>query len=308
MTTRILYVGGMPRSGSTLLTWMLGELPGHVAIGELYYLWSAGLKRDQLCGCGETFSDCPFWTEVGRRAFGGWEQVDVDRAVELATRIDDSRQLPKILGARLLPSFRAVRDEYLDLLTRVYDAVSELSGDATVVDGSKRASMAYLLRASSRLDLRVVHVVRDPRGVANSWSKQVDLPEGAGVRGYLKIRSTRLIVRRWLTVNSLLGLLRRLGVPVHVVRYEDLAADPERVMRALATFCGVPADPDPIEFVRPDGLHLHRAHMVEGGRVRFADLPLTMRLDEAWRTEMPPGRRRWVEAVTWLPRRRRGYV
>lgn len=307
MATRVLYVGGMPRSGSTLLTWMLGELPGHVAVGELFYLWSAGIQRDQLCGCGEPFSACPFWTEVGCRAFGGWSEVDVDRAVALTHEVDSTRRLPRILAARFLPSFRRRRDAYLDLLARVYAAVSETAGGSVVVDGSKRPSLAFLLRASTRLDVRVVHILRDPRGVVHSWSKQVTLPEGAGVRGYLKVRSTRLIVRRWLTVTALFGLLRRLGVPVTTIRYEDLAGDPHGALRDLLDFCDVPVDPDPTAFIRADGLHLTRAHMVEGGRVRFTDLPLVMRLDEAWRTEMPAGRQRAVGLATWLPRRRRGY-
>ena len=37
---RLLYVGGVPRSGSTLADMMIGQLPGHVGVGELYYLWA----------------------------------------------------------------------------------------------------------------------------------------------------------------------------------------------------------------------------------------------------------------------------
>jgi hypothetical protein len=38
-----------------------------------------------------------------------------------------------------------------------------------VVDSSKRPANALLLAASDDIDLFVVHLVRDPRGVANSW-------------------------------------------------------------------------------------------------------------------------------------------
>lgn len=307
--TRVLYVGGMPRSGSTLLTWMLGQLPGHCAVGELFYLWTSGLERDQLCGCGEAFRSCEFWTDVGERAFGGWSAVDVERVRTLMRRVDATTQIPRVLGSRFLPTFRREQQEYADLLARVYGAASHVSGCPTVVDGSKRPSLAYLLRTAPQVDLRVVQIVRDPHGVAHSWSKQVTLPPGAGAREYLKVRPTRLITRRWITVNALIRGIRRLSVPVLTVRYEDLVAEPRATMASIAAFSGAHQvnGSDPVHFVRSDGVHLAPAHMVEGGRVRFSPSPLTLRLDESWRLEMPAPRRRAVSLTTAVARRRYGY-
>ena len=274
--TRVLYVGGMPRSGSTLLTWMLGELPQHVAVGELFYLWSPGITRNQLCGCGRSFSDCPFWQQVGETAFGGWDAVDTERVVTLLADVDKTSRIPGILLAGLLPSFRRRVEEYLGLMERVYGAISRVSGGATVVDGSKRPSLAYLLRASREVDLRVVQIVRDPRGVVHSWSKQVQLPPGSGSRGYLKVRSTRQITRRWITVNAMIRLIGRTGVPLMVVRYEDLVREPKRIISQIAEFSGLSTGADPAGFVDGSSVHLERAHMVEGGRVRFSPSPLVM--------------------------------
>jgi hypothetical protein len=304
--TRVLYVGGMPRSGSTLLTWIIGQLPGHVAIGELFYLWSAGIARNQLCGCGRPFSDCPFWQQVGDVAFGGWETV-TPRAEALIGEVDTTSRIPSILSARLRPRFGRRMAEYLDLLEHVYGAAATVADGATVVDGSKRPSTAYLLRASRKIDLRVVQIVRDPRGVVQSWSKQVELPSGAGSRGYLKVRSTRQITRRWITVNATIRALGLLGVPLMTVRYEDLVREPGRVVQEIADFAGVHADTDPTAFVDGTLVHLTPAHMVEGGRVRFSQSPLEMRLDERWRSEMPVARRRLVDVVTRPARRRYGY-
>ena len=64
----VLFVGGMPRSGSTLFDLMVGQLPGHCDVGELFYLWQAGPLRDQLCACGEPFSELPLLD--GRRRAG----------------------------------------------------------------------------------------------------------------------------------------------------------------------------------------------------------------------------------------------
>ena len=46
---RVLYVGGLPRSGSTLLDLLLHQLPGHVGVGEIYYLWNDSLLHDAPC-------------------------------------------------------------------------------------------------------------------------------------------------------------------------------------------------------------------------------------------------------------------
>lgn len=302
----VLYIGGMPRSGSTLLTWLLGELPDSCAVGELFYVWTAGIERDQLCGCGELFSACPFWTAVGQRAFGGWDQVDVAEMRRLTRGVDSTSALGKLPVGALLPGYRRDRAAYTEALEQVYAAVREVSGAATVVDGSKRPSMAHLLANRRGVRLAVVHLVRDPRGVVNSWSKQVALPDGASSRGYLKIRSGRLMTRRWISVNWLIGLLRRRGVPVATVRYEDLMAEPSRAVATVLTDLGRPTD-GVDQVVEGRALNLSPAHMVEGGRVRFASLPLELELDESWRQEMPARKQRMVRLATVLSRRRYGY-
>lgn len=304
---RVLYVGGMARSGSTLLTWILGQLPQHIAVGEVFYVWSAGVADDQLCGCGRPFSECPFWQEVGQEAFGGWDAVNLVRVAELRDAVDQTSRIPVILLARILPRFRRRRDEYLSLMERVYGAISHVAGDVTVVDGSKRPSLAYLLRTSPNVDLRVVQIVREPRGVVHSWSKQVPLPMGASRRGYIPSRPTRQSTRRWVTVNAMIKALGRLDVPLKIVRYEDLVRDPKRVVEEIAGFSGLSPASDPAGFITGSSVHVQPAHMVEGGRVRFTPSPLQMKADEAWRSDMPVGRRRMVDLVTRVARGRYGY-
>ena len=77
MTTAVpvAFVGGHGRSGSTLLSRVLGAVPGFVTVGELCYLWDQGVLMDRMCGCGKSFSECEFWTAVGKEAFGGWDPV-----------------------------------------------------------------------------------------------------------------------------------------------------------------------------------------------------------------------------------------
>jgi hypothetical protein len=68
---RVLFLGGLGRSGTTLLERVLGELPGVCPLGEVVHLRERDLRNGERCGCGATFSDCDFWRSVGEEAFGG---------------------------------------------------------------------------------------------------------------------------------------------------------------------------------------------------------------------------------------------
>lgn len=304
--TLVVFVGGMPRSGSTLLDLMVGQLPGHCDVGELFYLWQAGPLRDQRCACGEVFSACPFWRAVGDEAFGGWDRVDVPRVLRLQHEVDRTAVLPLLLLGPLLPGHAAKVREYLDTTTRLYAAVARVAGSSVVVDSSKRPSTAYLLRRAPGIALRLVHVVRDPRGVVNSWSREVALPEGAGARSHLKKRPLRQVVRRWVTVNLMTELLGR-SVPLVRLRYEDLVGAPREAMHRVLALTGTPATEDATSFLGPDGLRTGASHAVAGGRVRLRSGPLPLQLDEAWRRELPAWKRVVTVGCTAPLMRRYGY-
>ncbi|WP_426508005.1 hypothetical protein ACPPVO_56650 [Dactylosporangium sp. McL0621] len=82
---RVLFLGGLGRSGTTLLERLLGELPGVVPLGEVVHLWERDIAGDERCACGDHFSECGFWQAVGEKAFGGWRHVDVWRVLPCVT-------------------------------------------------------------------------------------------------------------------------------------------------------------------------------------------------------------------------------
>lgn len=304
----VLYVCGMPRSGSTLLDLMLGQFVGHCDVGELFYLWQSGVERNFRCACGEHFDACPFWGEVGRRAYGGWSQIDVADVRALQRRVDATAKIPLIVNPGMSTAFRRDLDRYIELLTPLYRAVAEVSGARVVVDSTKRPSLAYILARAPQVDLRLVHVLRDPRGVAYSWSQVVELPEGTSTKGRMNQRSARLTARRWVTVNAMVAALGRRGVPRVTVRYEDLVRDPRGELgRIAALTADVTGVVDPLEFLRDNEFEQAGSHAVAGGRIRMRSGPITLALDEKWRREYAPGPRRLVGAMTWPLRRRYGY-
>jgi hypothetical protein len=304
----VLYVAGMPRSGSTMLDLMLGQLVGHCDVGELFYLWLSGVERNFRCACGEHFDACPFWAEVGRRAYGGWSTLDVTEVRALQRKVDATSRLPLILGARFAPRFRRDLDRYIALLTPLYRAIAEVSGSKVVVDSTKRPSLAYILARAPKIDLRMVHVLRDPRGVAYSWSKVVELPEGTSTKGRMNQRSARLTARRWVTVNAMIAGLARLGTRRVTVRYEDLVGDPRTELGRIADLTAdVTGVADPLAFLDGKSFEQAGSHAVAGGRIRMRTGTIALSLDEKWRREYGPWRRRLVAAMTWPLRSMYGY-
>jgi hypothetical protein len=177
-----------------------------------------------------------------------------------------------------------------------------VSGARLLIDSSKHASLAFCLRwatQAGRLDLRVAHVVRDSRGVAQSWAKQVRRPEAnGGAEEYMAQWSSSKVAMHWTAENGAFALLRRRGVPVRTVRYEEFLADPRRSLLGIAEFAGLPVTEDDLSFLGDDHATLSANHTASGNPMRFQTGRIELRRDDAWRTGMPPARRRAVTALT----------
>jgi hypothetical protein len=288
----------MGRSGSTLLERALAQLPEVCGLGEVEYLWERGIRNDERCGCGEPFSDCPFWSEVGARAFGGWDQVDTARVAELARRVDDVKHVPRLLLPARLGGLRAGLNEYLDHYERLYAAAREVSGRDVLIDSSKITSLAYVLSHSSQLDLRLVHILRDPRAVAYAWTKVVRRPEVSTSEAFMPRYSPSYMAMLYAGHHVLLELLRARGVPGVRVRYEDFAEDPLAEVRRVADLAGVSFDESVLRGEGELTLRLGTVHTVSGNPSRFQTGEVTIRRDEKWRTEMPRTQRIVVSALT----------
>lgn len=298
---QILYVGGLGRSGSTLLERAIAQLPGVFGAGEVVYLWQRGIVNNEKCGCGHHFWDCPFWTQVGARAFGGWDNVDVPRVRELAAHVDDVKYVPRMLLGLEGGAFRAALNEYLSYYTRLYSAIKEVSQCDVVVDSSKITSLAYVLSHVEELRLAMIHIIRDARAVAYSWTKIVKRPEITATDAYMPRYSPEYMALLYNGHHVLLELLRSKGVPSVRVRYEDFALDPEPSLRDVARLLGRPFDRESLlasEPGDPPSLQLPATHTVSGNPSRFSSGEIAVRRDETWREKMPRHQRLLVGAIT----------
>lgn len=300
----LLFIAGQGRSGSTLTERLLGGLPGVCALGEATHVWQEGLYERERCACGARFSACHFWRAVGERAFGGWGNVDRARIFAVLCEIGYTRQIPALIR----PSRRrlVLIEEFVDHQSRVYAAAAAVAGARVVIDSSKYSALAYCLRWAPDLDLRVVHLVRDPRGVAYSWTKHVARPETDGATMAPRYRPVRSAAR-WSAQNAAVDLLSRLGrhdagrlprkVPVRRIRYEDLIADPRGTIRTIATFADVQTSPPDLRHIGDGHVDLGPVHSASGNPMRFTVGRIPLRRDDDWRSRLPVRHRRMVGAI-----------
>jgi hypothetical protein len=291
----VLYVAGWMYSGSTLLGRVLGELDGAFAGGEITRAWS-GFVRERPCSCGVSRRECPLWTAVLADACGRVEALDAARVDRLARRFRFNRRAATTQLA-LHERGPAVADlaEYREHLASLYRSIVRVTGARVVVDTTKSPVYGAILDGIAGLDVRVVHLVRDPRASLRSGSERGHSRIGPAANVSLWALSHLAIEREW---------ARR---PEHYrrVRYEDFARRPQEVSEALARFAGLDPRTLPI-----DGTHivLGESHVVSGNEYSGVETgPVEIAPDEAWRRELSRAGYLGATALIWPLLRRYGY-
>jgi hypothetical protein len=284
---RVLYITGWLRSGSTILGNLLNELPGVLHGGEIHYLYRNGLLlrgTNSLCGCGEQVVSCPLWSAV----LDSYQVPDLGTLAEtmvtrqravlrtrhIAARMAETRPRPEVTAA-------------LDQMAATYRVLAASGGDRLVVDSSKYPTEAATLCRRPDLDVRVLHIVRDPRAVAYSYQHS---------KGYIAPMRPSESTANWLGFNiasELAGAAAGAGRYLRV-RHEDLASRPAEVMATVMRFAQLDGEPP----VAADGTAwLGVNHTVTGNPDRLKHGAVTIRPDTRWSAALSA---RQVAVVTGL--------
>lgn len=300
-TPSVVYIGGTGRSGSTLMARLLSTVPGVVAVGELRYVLARGWRSDHLCGCGQPFRSCPFWGEVLQRVLPDADDASVARIESMAHGVDRNRYIPALVWPRLRTrGFRRRHADYADYLTRLYRAIAEVSGAAVIIDSSKDPSYAFVLQSTAGVDLGILHLLRDSRAVAFSWTRPKLRPEVHSHVTHMKTRTPLRSGVLWTSYHLLFEWLERHATRYRRVRYEDFVAEPERSLAELTKWVQSAESAE-------ERTHAAVVHDISGNPLRFATEPLVVNEDNEWRTGLSAKNHRIVSLLTGPLLRRYGY-
>lgn len=256
-----IYVMGAGRSGTTLMSVMLGAHPRAGVRGELLHFpdyWRDGFA----CSCGQSVRDCSFWTSAG--ASIETNSISSVDAYVAATRTAERHW--RSLQYLLFP--RSVGRWYHEALRC---AVEGFRKTGIVVDASKYVARAIALASIPGVRVAFVYVVRDARGVLYSFSKPVQRP-----------KSTFAAATYYMLVNGVaqLAIWTRLRSRSIKVRYEDLVANPDRELARIGSFLGLDMSSVVARIDSGDALAI--GHMVSGNRIRTHG-GIKVGLDTEWR-------------------------
>jgi hypothetical protein len=280
---RYLYVVGSIFSGSTLLAFVLNTHPEIVSIGEPYN--APRHFKGYRCSCGELLLDCPFFTALQSRVRALGSPFDLTdwrpmlfhtsrypflNSVVTRTFPNDFLERTKRRLLDAWPGYAAATARNGQQVWHLASAALEITGKRVFADTQKSAGRISFLRAIPQLDLKVIHLVRDARGGAASLMKHLSI--GAVPAAY-----------RWRITNMNAERARRLVPPDRWMRvkYEDLCADPQRVVDAIADFAGVG------RAILPRNIFAGEHHIM-GNDMRLARGDQAIRRDDSWRTRLTP--------------------
>jgi hypothetical protein len=302
MMTKLAYILAASHSGSTLLSMLLGSHPRIATVGELKLSPRAmGEISRYRCSCGKFIRQCSFWQKVKAGMASRGFVFDIADA-RTDYRAVDSRYAQRLLGplhrGKFLESFRDVAlglspawrkwlPEIQGRSVALASTVSEITKAEVLVDSSKIGlQLKYLLR-NSALDVKVIRLIRDGRGVALTYIDPAEFADaqnpsmrGGGMGGGREKErlSMTQAAYQWRRCNEEAeNALRGLGPSQWIeVRYEELCRDTEKILNQLFEFLGLDPDKRAHEFRMVE-------HHVVGNGVRL-DRTFRVSLDERWRS------------------------
>jgi hypothetical protein len=295
--TKVLYIAGYGRSGSTLLERLLGQQPDCIAVGELTHIWQRSFLENQLCSCGKRFDECPFWRGVIDVGFGGGAHLDAKHIQNLKESVDRYRFIPNMHFVDHFPDYRKRWQELSSIMVDLYSAIQSVSGAQCVVDSSKDPPYLFFLSTIEQIDLHVIHLIRDPRAVAHSWTRKKIRPEVIRTEEFMPRYSYSRSAREWVIYNIGTGLIQRRNVNYIRIRYEDMIRRPNETIALIREKTGCSQGfRHTINAKSVDDLAIN--HTVSGNPLRFDRGKIPLKEDDEWMRMMPSWGKALVTLVT----------
>jgi hypothetical protein len=272
MITAPVFLVGCPRSGTTLLQRLLDAHPMLAIAPETHFIRRFWLKRD---------------------AYGDLAAPDTFERL-----VDDVIQMPEFADMQLdAAEFRREAARIERSIPAVFDLLLGSFGrrrGARIV-GEKTPNHLLYMPALEEFfpDARFIHIIRDPRAVVNSWRT---VPWSTGSIAGDTAVWTRYMQTAWRQPPA--------AGHLHVMRYEALATEPERELRAVCDFLAIPFEPAMLSF------HERESRTVDFDREPWkknAAGPIQTRARDEWRNALAPEQVAEIERTAWGEMVRLGY-
>jgi hypothetical protein len=279
---RFAYILSPSYSGSTLLTFLLGAHPSVSTIGELKAS-ALGNLDTYVCSCGTPILECAFWEDVRQRMADQGIPFDVrdfgthfrwrnrplaDRLLRARVR-GSSFEALRSWGLRSMPGLQRYHNDVLQRNRALVAAVLDTQGGEVFLDGSKDPNRLYYFLRADFWKIKVIYLIRDGRGAANSFMKHYSAPMSVAAKEWRRTHEECDRVAAALPAEQCVRL-----------HYEELCRNPEHVLEQLFQFLEVAPDAASTEIAAQE-------QHVLGNAMRLRSTN-QIQLDEKWRRELTP--------------------
>ncbi len=228
----LVSIAGSGRSGSTLFSLLLAQDKNTFNLGQLRDFWGAYAQNHQ-CTCMQPLQQCSVWSSVVQAAFGSvWAPALGQMHQQMSAFRKDANALQDWTDATALAALASTHVHFLTKLNHFLKVVQQTSQSQVLVDSSKSPEIALAFSLLQGPTLRVINLVRDPRAVSASWQKKLG-GEG-GMQGATAWAHRQQRLMRW---------SQNLQKRFCVVRYEDFAKEPQKIVSQVTAWAGIAPTP-----------------------------------------------------------------
>ncbi len=271
----LIYLIGAGRSGTTILSLLLGNSESVTSLGELHQL-PEYMGLEGKCSCGQLLSSCPYWNSVYSSLHN---QFCSNSYKEQARELESHRYVYKYFFEK---NRALTNSEYCSANKALLSHLS--NNNQFTIDSAKYIGRGLALNSIFQKNIQFVYLVRDPRGVVNSFGKSVQTSRSwlSATAYYFIVNFTTLLVCKTLLRNKYIK-----------IRYEDLISSPERVLSEIADSLDLDLDQVKVKLAKGEGLTT--GHVIGGNRL-VQDNIVHFKSSESWWEKMP----RWKQWSIWV--------
>jgi len=253
---KIIYLMGAGRSGTTILASLLGANKNITTVGEMHQ-YLEHIIDAKTCSCGETLDKCEFWGKIHKNYIG----KDFSIINSKLEKVESHSRIPISLCKK--------NKEYIEFQETLFKQIYKEYPSKYYLDSSKFIGKALQLLKSDIFDVKIIYMIRDVRGVINSFSKKVQTHKKpiSTIIYYSFINLTAQIVK-WIFPKRIIK-----------IKYEDFVSQPEKTIALISSFLNENLD-DVIDIVKNEK-HIKMPHIIGGNRLK-KQTKIKLRKDVSW--------------------------
>lgn len=254
---KIIYLLGAGRSGTTLMATVLNSNPQIQTVGEMHQ-FIEHMNNNKPCSCGLSLEECEVWKPIVKEMNKG--NLNFYKIQQELTTKESHKNIPRLLLKNKGDT------AYLNVHQKIFSLLVENTNKTWLLDSSKYIARYILLRKSKELKVKGIYVVRDVRGVINSFSKQVQTS-----------KSPIGTIIYYILINFFGEVVCRFDKDILKIKYEDFVSEPQKFSNKIYRHV---FDKSEVDYTLPELFEI--PHIIGGNRMK-SNKSIAIRKDEKWK-------------------------